>query len=198
MLFFNESQKNNIENRTIFLKHFPKPEEIQQMDALKQLIWLKLDNIKFIRSENIISISCEQAEQSSIMDIVSFISEMSSERNLEKIIYTVKNKKLDIVVTLWEECVVFNKVITDINGNKQLKPSGKIKSVIMINDKKTGKYYFSNNGENDESIDTVNGIEFPSSYILRNGIKVLRHLESNGTLPKSVLFKEGSNKIGLV
>ena len=86
MLFFNKSQKNNIKNRTIFLRHFPDTEEIQKMDAVKRMIWLKLDDIKFSRLGNVITISREQAESSKIMDIVSFVSEMSTEKNIEKII----------------------------------------------------------------------------------------------------------------
>ena len=57
----------------IFLRHFPDTEEIQKMDAVKRMIWLKLDDIKFSRSGTIITISREQAEKSKIMDIVSYI-----------------------------------------------------------------------------------------------------------------------------
>ena len=195
MLFFNKSQKNNIKNRTIFLRHFPDTEEIQKMDAVKRMIWLKLDDIKFSRLGNVITISREQAESSKIMDIVSFVSEMSTEKNIEKIIYTVKNNKLDIIVTLWEEYIVYNKLISDLNGNKQLKPSSRIKSVIRIENKNNGKCYFSNNGTDDKGTDTVNGIIFPSCYILKNGMKVIRQLEADGTLPKSVMFKEGDDKL---
>ena len=195
MLFFNKSQKNNIQNRTIFLRHFPDTEEIQKMDAVKRMIWLKLDDIKFSRLGNIITISREQAESSKIMDIVSFVSEMSIEKNIEKIIYTVKNNKLDIIVTLWEEYIVYNKLIADLSGNKQLKPSSQIKSVIRIENKNNGKCYFSNNGTDDKGADTVNGIIFPSCYILKNGMKVIRQLEADGTLPKSVMFKEGDDKL---
>lgn len=195
MLFFNKSQKNNIHNRMIFLRHFPDTEEIQKMDAVKRMIWLKLDDIKFSRSGTIITISREQAEKSKIMDIVSFISEMSIEKNIEKIIYTVKNNKLDIIVTLWEDYIVFNKMITDTNGNKKLMPSSKTKSVIRIENKNNGKCYFSNNGTDDKGTDTVNGIIFPSYYILKNGMKVIRQLEADGTLPKNVTFKEGDDKL---
>lgn len=186
MLFFNKNSKNMIEKRVICLKEFPSDEEIDRLCAGKNFNirrkWSVIKSLEYNRSGNQLIISREQAERSGVINITEFIDNMHLLLNIEKIVYTVNNEKLNIEVTVWDEPVY---------PIKQGYPAMN-KAAVLIEDKTTGKKTYSFAGDDDGTYTTVNGVAFPSCCVVSNGLVVLTQLEADGTLPElnAYRFKE--------
>lgn len=183
MHFFNKNSKNMIEKRVIYLKDFPSDEEIDRLCADKNFNirrkWSVIKSLEYDRSGNQLIISREQAERSGVINITEFIDNMHLLLNIEKIVYTVNNKKLNVEVTVWDE---------PIYPKKQGYPAMN-KAAVLIVDKTTGKKSYSCTGDDDGTYTTVNGTAFPSCCVVSNGLVVLTQLEADGTLPDFEAYK---------
>ena len=116
MFFDNKKQsQNGIEKRMFILKHnfF----ECNNLDIIQKFAWSSLQNLSYTQNDNIITVSSEQSQKNKAADMVQFIAKMGAALNFEKIIYFVKNKKDDFVLTLWEDYKCINETIKDKNGN---------------------------------------------------------------------------------
>ena len=169
-----------VDKRIIYMKQFPENADFENDPKLKRK-WAALKYVKYDRVGTQISISKEQAEQSTVLAVSDVISTMGW--NINKVEYFLDNANLKIKVTAWEECV---------SGKKNGYPS-KIKSAVIIEDLCSGKKLCSCSGEDDDNTyDTVNGEAFPSYCIVTCGSIVLDYLDAYGKLPPSdeMQFKE--------
>lgn len=170
-----------IDERIICLKEFPSEEEIDRLctDKNFKTKWSVIKQLEYGRSGNRLIISREQAERSGVINITEFIDNMHSLLNIEKIIYTVCNKKLNVEVTVWDENAYPVK-----QGYAPIQ-----KAVVQIKDKADGKNLYSCTGDDDGTYTTVNGAAFPSCCVVQDGLVVLDQLEFNRTLPDLVTYK---------
>lgn len=182
MIYINKNNKNMIDKRVIYLKKIPSDEEFNRIftgkNSAEKREWTSIKCIKFNRIDNQIIISREQGEESTVLNIVDFITAMHNLSNIDKLVYTVKNEKLNIEATVWDEYIYPKK-----QGYTAVK-----KSVVRIDDKNLGKKLYSIGAEDDGTYTTVNGVAFPSCCVIKDGLLIIEQLEADGTLPKPVTW----------
>lgn len=190
MIFFDNKKKsrNGIEMRVFILKkNFS---ECNTQDIIQKLAWSSLQDLNYTQNDNIITISSEQSNKNKAVDMVQFIAKMGAALNFEKIIYFVKNKKDDFVLTLWEDYKCINEAIKDKNGNEKQIHRGIISDVIEVKNNITGEVLYSKGDSEDDSLIDINGLLFPATCVISNGKTAIMQLESDGKLTKAINFKK--------
>jgi len=192
-MFFDNKKKsqNGIEKRIFILKQ--NFSECNNQDVIQKFAWSSLQNLCYTQNDNIITISSEQSQKNKAADMVQFIAKMGAALNFEKIIYFVKNKKDDFVLTLWEDYKFINETIKDKNGNEKQIHRGIISDVIEIKNNITGEVFYSKGDIEDDSLIEINGLLFPANCVISSGKTAIMQLESNGKLTKAINFKKSDH-----
>lgn len=192
-MFFDNKKKsqNGIEKRIFILKQ--NFSECNYQDVIQKFAWSSLQNLSYTQNDNIITISSEHSQKNKAADMVQFIAKMGAALNFEKIIYFVKNKKDDFVLTLWEDYKCINETIKDKNGNEKQIHRGIISDVIEIKNNITGEVFYSKGDIEDDSLIEINGLLFPANCVISSGKTAIMQLESNGKLTKAINFKKSDH-----
>lgn len=176
-LHIGKETENKVDKRVIYLKKFPESnDEIMNDPEMKKNKWRfsALKNVEFDRDGNVLTISKEQAERSTVLAVSELIGAM--EWNADKVEYYVNNGELNAKITVMSEWVYAKKFgYPDIHN-----------CVVTVEDNTTGKKFFScNNEEDDGTYTTVNGEAFPSYCIITDSYFVLDYIDVKGKLPPS-------------
>lgn len=198
MIFFDNEKKsqNGIEMRVFILKK--NLFECDTQNIIQKMAWSSLQNLNYSQNDNIITFSSEQSQKNKAADMVQFITKMGAALNFEKIIYFVKNKKDDFILTLWEDYKCINETIKDKNGNEKEIHRGIISDVIEVKNNITGEVFYSESDSKDDSLIEINGLLFPANCVISSGKTAIMQLESNGKLTKAIEFKKSDSSSGFI